>query len=81
MGCIVRIKESVKKDMPLLVEGYMDVIALQNAGFPNAVASLGTALTRDQAKLLRRYTQRVVLLYDSDASGNPSRITRGRNSP
>jgi len=53
----------------LLVEGYMDVIALQNAGFPNAVASLGTALTKDQAKLLRRYTQRVVLLYDSDSAG------------
>ena len=53
----------------LLVEGYMDVIALQNAGFPNAVASLGTALTKDQAKLLRRYTLRVVLLYDSDEAG------------
>lgn len=47
----------------------MDVIALQNAGFPNAVASLGTALTKDQAKLLRRYAQRVVLLYDSDSAG------------
>jgi DNA primase len=47
----------------------MDVIALQKAGFPNTVASLGTALTRDQAKLLRRYTQRVVVLYDSDAVG------------
>ena len=53
----------------IMVEGYMDVIALQNAGYPNTVASLGTALTRDQAKLLRRYTQRVVLLYDSDAAG------------
>ena len=53
----------------LLVEGYMDVIALQKAGFANTVASLGTALTRDQAKLLRRYTQRVVLLYDSDDAG------------
>jgi DNA primase len=53
----------------LLVEGYMDVIALQNAGFPNAVASLGTALTKEQAKLLRRYALRVVLLYDSDGAG------------
>ncbi len=53
----------------LLVEGYLDVIALQNAGFPNAVASLGTALTKEQAKLLRRYTSRVVLLYDSDGAG------------
>ncbi|AFM42837.1 DNA primase [Desulfosporosinus acidiphilus SJ4] len=53
----------------LLVEGYMDVIALQNAGYPNAVASLGTALTREQANLLKKYTRRVVLLYDSDDAG------------
>jgi DNA primase len=53
----------------LLVEGYMDVIALQNAGFANTVASLGTALTKEQAKLLKRYTKRVVLLYDSDEAG------------
>ncbi len=53
----------------LLVEGYMDVIALQNAGFPNTVASLGTALTKEQAKLLKRYTKRVILLYDSDEAG------------
>ena len=61
----------------ILVEGYMDVIALQNAGFPNAVASLGTALTRDQAILLRRYTQRVVVLYDSDAAGINAAVRGG----
>ncbi|TGE32567.1 DNA primase [Desulfosporosinus sp. Sb-LF] len=61
----------------LLVEGYMDVIALQNAGFPNAVASLGTALTRDQAKVLKRYTQRVVLLYDSDEAGIQAALRGG----
>ncbi|OLN25791.1 DNA primase [Desulfosporosinus metallidurans] len=61
----------------LLVEGYMDVIALQKAGFPNAVASLGTALTRDQAKLLRRYTQRVVILYDSDPAGIQAALRGG----
>jgi DNA primase len=58
-----------EKGYALLVEGYMDVIALQNAGFSNAVASLGTALTRDQVKLLRRYTTHVILLYDSDSAG------------
>ncbi|MHB1650961.1 MAG: DNA primase [Desulfitobacteriaceae bacterium] len=53
----------------LLVEGYMDVLATSKAGFPNAVASLGTALTRNQARLLRKYTQRVVIAYDSDNAG------------
>lgn len=66
-----------EKSFALLVEGYMDVIALQNAGYPNAVASLGTALTRDQAKLLRRYTQRVVLLYDSDGAGIQAALRGG----
>ena len=61
----------------LLVEGYMDVIALQMTGFTNAVASLGTALTKDQAKLLRRYTQRVVLLYDSDSAGVQAALRGG----
>ena len=61
----------------LLVEGYMDVIALQNAGFPNAVASLGTALTRNQATLLKRYAQRVVLLYDSDEAGVQAALRGG----
>lgn len=66
-----------EKGYALLVEGYMDVIALQKAGYTNAVASLGTALTREQAKLLRRYTQRVVLLYDSDEAGIQAAIRGG----
>ncbi len=53
----------------LLCEGYMDVIALQQAGFTNSVASLGTALTSQHAGLLRRYTDKVVLTYDSDGAG------------
>ena len=61
----------------LLVEGYTDVIALHKAGFPNAVASLGTALTRDQAILLKRYTQRVVLLFDSDEAGIQATLRGG----
>lgn len=66
-----------EKGFALLVEGYMDVIALQKSGYPNAVASLGTALTRDQAKLLRRYTQRIVLLYDSDEAGIQAALRGG----
>lgn len=53
----------------LLCEGYMDVISLHQAGFTNAVASLGTALTGLQANLIKRYTQEVIITYDSDAAG------------
>ncbi len=53
----------------LLCEGYMDVIALHQAGFSNGVASLGTSLTTQHAVLLKRYTEQVVLTYDSDGAG------------
>ena len=53
----------------LLCEGYMDVISVHQAGFQNAVASLGTALTAEQAMLLKRYTKEAVLMYDSDQAG------------
>ena len=62
-----------KKQRPLdhliIVEGYLDVITLYEYGFHNAVASLGTALTHDQAKLLRRYTRNIYIAYDGDAAG------------
>lgn len=53
----------------ILCEGYMDVIALHQAGFDNAVASLGTALTEGHASLIKRYVDRVYLSYDSDGAG------------
>ncbi len=53
----------------ILCEGYMDVIAMHQAGFTQAVASLGTAFTAEQANLLRRYTDSVLLAYDSDGAG------------
>ena len=53
----------------LICEGYMDVIAMHQAGFTNAVASLGTAFTAQQALLLKRYTKQVILTYDSDGAG------------
>lgn len=53
----------------ILCEGYMDVIAMHQAGFTQAVASLGTAFTPEQANLLRRYTDSVLLAYDSDGAG------------
>ena len=53
----------------ILAEGYMDVIALHQAGFESAIATLGTALTKEQAILLKRYTDDIVLCYDSDDAG------------
>lgn len=58
-----------KKEYMILCEGYMDVIAMHQAGFIEAVASLGTAFTPGQAALLRRYVRKVLLAYDSDAAG------------
>ena len=58
-----------RRDFFLICEGYMDVIALHNAGFENSVASLGTALTALHVKLIGRYTKKVILTYDSDKAG------------
>ncbi len=58
-----------KRNNMILCEGYMDVIALHQSGFTNAVASLGTAFTEQQANLIRRYTDEVLLTYDSDGAG------------
>lgn len=53
----------------ILCEGYMDVIALNQAGFTNAVATLGTALTNEQALLMKRYADEVIICYDADGAG------------
>ncbi len=53
----------------IIVEGYMDAIALQKFGFTNAVASLGTALTENQARLIKKYTDNVIIGYDQDGAG------------
>ncbi|MCX7719714.1 MAG: DNA primase [Dictyoglomus thermophilum] len=63
-------KESIKKEgEAILVEGYMDAISLHQAGITNVVASLGTAFTSHQAKLLKSYTNKVILSYDQDSAG------------
>ncbi len=62
-------REIVKKDNCYLVEGYTDVISLHQAGIENVVASSGTALTREQIRLIRRYTDNITILYDGDAAG------------
>jgi DNA primase len=58
-----------REECALLVEGYMDVVSLAAHGFNHTVASLGTALTPEQARLLARYTKRTLILFDSDAAG------------
>lgn len=58
----------------VMVEGYMDVIGLYKAGVKNAVASLGTALTQQQAHLLKRYVQTVYIAYDGDAAGQSATL-------
>lgn len=60
---------NMKSKYVILCEGYMDVISLHQAGFNNAVASLGTAFTKEQAKLLHQYTDIVCICYDSDKAG------------
>lgn len=65
----LHIARTSRKKYILVCEGYMDVIAMHQAGFTNAVASLGTALTSQHASLLKRYTDEVILTYDSDEAG------------
>ncbi len=62
-------QDIAKQNSAILVEGYMDVISLYQAGVHNAIASLGTALTENQAKLIKRYTKNVILSYDADQAG------------
>lgn len=61
--------KNTKESSFILAEGYMDVIAIHQAGFDNAVATLGTSLTQEQARLIAQYCQQVVIAYDSDGAG------------
>ncbi len=61
--------KATKRPQLILCEGYMDVISVQQAGFDNAVATLGTSLTAEQARMVSQYTKEVVIAYDSDGAG------------
>lgn len=61
--------KSFCSEQMILCEGYMDVISLHGAGFTNAVATLGTAITPEQARIFERYTKRVIICYDADEAG------------
>ncbi len=65
----LHLAKRTKRPQIILCEGYLDVISMHQAGFDNAVASLGTALTEGHANILRRYTKDVYLSYDSDGAG------------
>lgn len=62
-------KKQIVNEQIIIVEGYMDVIGLYQKGIKNAVASLGTAFTQDQSKLLKRYAKELVVIYDGDRAG------------
>ncbi|MBQ7767608.1 MAG: DNA primase [Oscillospiraceae bacterium] len=65
----LNLAKKTKENSLILVEGNVDVVALHQYGFNNAVASLGTSLTEEQAALITRYVEQVILLYDSDKAG------------
>ncbi len=65
----LNLAKKTKENCLILVEGNVDVVALHQYGFDNAVASLGTSLTEEQAALITRYVEQVILLYDSDKAG------------
>ncbi|MGN1235487.1 MAG: DNA primase [Christensenellaceae bacterium] len=74
----INLLKRLKMEQPLssviMVEGYMDVISLYQAGFKNVVASMGTSLTQDQARLLKRYCSKTYISYDGDAAGQKAAI-------
>ena len=70
----LNIARRTRKNYLIICEGYMDVISMHQAGFTNAVASLGTALTSGHASLIRRYTKEVLLTYDSDEAGQKAAL-------
>ena len=70
----LNIARTARKKNLIICEGYMDVIAMHQAGFDNAVASLGTALTAQQANLIKRYVNEALLLYDSDEAGQKAAL-------
>ncbi len=68
-------RQSIRRnDQAVIVEGYMDVIGLHQSGFDNAVSGMGTALTEDQFKLLKKFTRNIVLALDPDAAGDKATL-------
>ena len=73
-GLNFAVKNGLKEDYIIIVEGYMDLIALHQSGITNVAASLGTALTVNQARLLKRYVSKVIISYDADVAGQTATL-------
>lgn len=71
-------KKNKQTDKLILVEGYMDVVALSSFGVAGAVASLGTSLTKEQCMLIKRFTKDVIIAYDGDAAGKKAAVRAGK---
>lgn len=69
-----RAKNETGIDSVIVVEGHLDVLSLAQGGFPNVVASMGTALTKDQARILKRYADKVYISYDGDFAGQKAAV-------
>lgn len=74
INLVKKLKRTTAVKEIIMVEGYMDVISLYSAGFKNVVASMGTALTQEQARLLKRYVDTVYISYDGDAAGQKANL-------
>ena len=74
INLLKKLKRSQTIREVIVVEGYMDTISLYSAGFKNVVASMGTSLTQDQARLIKRYTDTVLISYDGDAAGQKANL-------
>ena len=70
----LNVAKNANLDKIIIVEGYMDCISLHQRGIPNVVASLGTALTENQGRLLRKYSEKIVISYDSDGAGQTATL-------
>lgn len=70
----LNVAKNSRLDKIIMVEGYMDCVSLHQRGIPNAVASLGTALTENQGRLLRKYSEKVIISYDSDGAGQAATL-------
>lgn len=69
-----KVKNQEGIDCVIMVEGHLDVVSLTQAGFKNVVASMGTALTKDQARILKRYSDKIIISYDGDFAGQKAAI-------
>ncbi|MDE7082241.1 MAG: DNA primase [Clostridia bacterium] len=74
INLLKKLKKEQTINEVIIVEGYMDTLSLYQAGFKNVVASMGTSLTQDQARLLKRYTENVLISYDGDSAGQKANM-------